>query len=549
MGVVLFLAHVSLHLRHLAGSIGWRDAAELCSSAYNLGIAHPTGYPLYVLVGRCVCLVPLGDVPFRMALLSGFCQAFAALFVYRLLRRGRVSVPGAALSSLLFGGLSLFREKAVHCEVYPLFLLLLTVAIWALISRPGKPLWAFLLGAAATAHLTAVLVAPGILYLAWRKGALKRGPLRLLFSFLAGGSLVFFLPIRAQSEPLRLWVDLSSMGPFLQHITGAAYHHRMQGFTLARVFVQGRRLLQALAEIPALPLLLGPLALVDWFRSNRTLFVAVLLSSFPLLFFYLAYNTTDIADFAPHAFPLGLIACISAGAAFYRLDRSRAARWVKGCAFLCASLPFIISPTGSGRKDLSTDLFFTPAVRCLPRGGCLITSGDNTTFYLWYTRTVEHRRRDLYHVGLRAGRNIVEVSSNVPGGLGEELEGKPWTAAARRFLSARVPVFVEPGTQLPEGIASELYPRDGWWTAIPGSPYKDEMSSFRRRIDRMVVSRPILTVNRDFSFHVGSLVNAIASGIVAGGDREAATTHLQWATRVCPALPQLSYNLRYLQEQ
>jgi hypothetical protein len=30
----------------------YRDAGEMTSSAWTLGVSHPTGYPLYILLGR-----------------------------------------------------------------------------------------------------------------------------------------------------------------------------------------------------------------------------------------------------------------------------------------------------------------------------------------------------------------------------------------------------------------------------------------------------------------------------------------------------------------
>src|SRR5450755_774476 len=51
------------------------DSGELISSAYVLGIPHPPGYPLYMLLGHLATLFPGGSPALRMNLLSGLLDA------------------------------------------------------------------------------------------------------------------------------------------------------------------------------------------------------------------------------------------------------------------------------------------------------------------------------------------------------------------------------------------------------------------------------------------------------------------------------------------
>src|SRR5438552_2046632 len=48
VGLVAF----GVYLCTLAVSIVWGDSPELTAAAYNLGIPHPTGYPLYMLLSH-----------------------------------------------------------------------------------------------------------------------------------------------------------------------------------------------------------------------------------------------------------------------------------------------------------------------------------------------------------------------------------------------------------------------------------------------------------------------------------------------------------------
>lgn len=58
----------------LAPSLTWAndgaDGDDLISAAAALGVAHPTGYPIYLLVLRLFLLLPVCDLAFRANLYS-----------------------------------------------------------------------------------------------------------------------------------------------------------------------------------------------------------------------------------------------------------------------------------------------------------------------------------------------------------------------------------------------------------------------------------------------------------------------------------------------
>src|SRR5512134_545866 len=74
--VVLAIAYAST----LAPGITWAnngtDSGDLITAAATLGVAHPTGYPTYLLLARFFQLIPVGSLAFRTNLLSAL---FAAL--------------------------------------------------------------------------------------------------------------------------------------------------------------------------------------------------------------------------------------------------------------------------------------------------------------------------------------------------------------------------------------------------------------------------------------------------------------------------------------
>ena len=59
IGYLMTIAH-TIHHGLGPGSI------EFITAAYNLGIPHSTGYPLYLVLGKLFSFLPVGDVGYRI---------------------------------------------------------------------------------------------------------------------------------------------------------------------------------------------------------------------------------------------------------------------------------------------------------------------------------------------------------------------------------------------------------------------------------------------------------------------------------------------------
>ena len=79
------------------------DSGELVTAVYLLGIPHPTGYPLYVLLGKLWTLaLPFGSIAWRMSLFSAACAAGACALLFLFLCRSvRLAAVAALLAALL----------------------------------------------------------------------------------------------------------------------------------------------------------------------------------------------------------------------------------------------------------------------------------------------------------------------------------------------------------------------------------------------------------------------------------------------------------------
>src|SRR5215831_21106438 len=80
-GAVIALLALLVYLATLCPTVNFIDSGELATDVYTLGIAHPTGYPLFMILGHLFSRIPLGlRVIEQINLLSALCCS-AALFV------------------------------------------------------------------------------------------------------------------------------------------------------------------------------------------------------------------------------------------------------------------------------------------------------------------------------------------------------------------------------------------------------------------------------------------------------------------------------------
>jgi len=157
-----------LYSRTLLPGLGSRDTAEFQWVVPTLGLAHPTGYPLYTLLGWLWNQLPLGGTPaWRMNLFSAATAALCVGVLYRVARAIGQRPPVAAAAALALATSRAFWSQATIAEVYALAALIQVLLLLALLRwRSGDgQLWpaGLLLGLGLAHHRTIVLMLPGIL--------------------------------------------------------------------------------------------------------------------------------------------------------------------------------------------------------------------------------------------------------------------------------------------------------------------------------------------------------------------------------------------------
>ena len=212
LGLVFVLA-LAGYLAGIAPGPLWGDSAEMQILAVIGGVAHPTGYPLFTLIGRLFTAFGSGELAFRANLLSAtFAAATLALLVALLLHRGLGGVAAVA-AALVWGTTFTFWSTAQRAEVYSLATFVALGALWCTLDalegegRARRLAAGLLLGLTLAGHMAfAPVVAVAGLALAWRiprRGARwLADEVALLGAFLLGLSPYLYL----------VWADATGHG-------------------------------------------------------------------------------------------------------------------------------------------------------------------------------------------------------------------------------------------------------------------------------------------------------------------------------------------------
>lgn len=87
--MLVFVASLVVYARTLAPTVTLVDSGELIVAASSLGVAHPPGFPLYVVLAHLATLVPVGSVAVRVnfasALFAALASAVLSLVVFEAL--------------------------------------------------------------------------------------------------------------------------------------------------------------------------------------------------------------------------------------------------------------------------------------------------------------------------------------------------------------------------------------------------------------------------------------------------------------------------------
>ncbi len=446
------------------------DSGELAASATLLGISHPTGYPLFTLLGWIFAHLPFGsEAIVRLNLMASlFCALGAGVFylvcteVLSLTGEkgsgggdpgaGPAARAGAAAGSLILAFSETCWLQSTAVEVYSLHILLVALVLLAFLgalprrgeSVPGMwYLFAFLLGLCFTNHMTTILLGPGLLFLYFsecggRAESWKRLG-RMTPFFLLGLTPYLYLPVRAAQNPPFNWGAPDSPERFLWHVSGKQYR--------VWIFSSGdaaaRQLKYFLSTLPSeaayVGLLLAVAGAVILFLRQRRLFWGTLILFTTCVAYSVNYDIHDIDSYFLLAY---LCMALWAGIGVYWLvlragrwtGRPRVAAW--GIPLLCTAAvlglnyPRVNQSSNTVVEDYTANMFGSLEKHAF----VLSYQWDFWVSASYYVQYVRHERTDVAVVD-------------------KELLRRSWYL---RELGVRYPWLIEACRKEVEAFAAEL---------------------------------------------------------------------------------------------
>jgi hypothetical protein len=336
----LFIISLTLYISTLAPTVVtiFDDSLEFQLVVYQLGIAHPTGYPLYTLLGKLFTYIPVGNVAYRANLMSAVFGAATVALTYLLIlqmflasktsstaietAQNSVSSPddtpiwpahlGGVIGALLLAVGLVFWQQATIAEVYTLnaFFVAALLLLVTRLTTQGRGesrekgergvYWvASLAGLSLTHHRTMLLLFPALvvyLYLIYKTRLFKPKTWLLSLAFGMFPLLLYlYLPWRGhigsldgmyQNTWAGFWRQVNASGYGLFIFDNPFGHERNIAFywnLLADQFY---------TTVP------GLIGIVYLLRIGQSKFLALIGIAFlTYLPFNLFYNVTDIEVF------------------------------------------------------------------------------------------------------------------------------------------------------------------------------------------------------------------------------------------------------------
>jgi tetratricopeptide (TPR) repeat protein len=171
----------------MAPTVSFWDCGEFIATAFSLGVPHPPGSPLYLIIGRIFSLIPISsDIAFRVNIISPIVSAAAVLFLYliivKIIAHWRGSIKNkndviVAFGAAIIGAVTFaFTDShwfnAVEAEVYSISTLFTALVVWIILhwseraDQHGNERYilviAYLIGLATGIHLLNLLALPFI---------------------------------------------------------------------------------------------------------------------------------------------------------------------------------------------------------------------------------------------------------------------------------------------------------------------------------------------------------------------------------------------------
>ncbi len=411
---ILAVSLLGLYLATMAPGLTWAnygsDGGDLIAAAATGGVAHPSGYPVYLLLARLFQVLPFGSLAFRTHLLSAIATTLAAVLVFELVARslplsdGRPNGWAGLASAYAFGLAPLVWSQAVITEVYGLHILFVVLILF-LSSAALPPFFTSRrldlclglgFGLGLGNHLTTILLLP-LLFSALPEARPRFPFLLRRIAWMGVGLLTYLtLPLRALQDPPINWGNPVTFDGFRWLVTAELYQGSLLTPNHVVIWERMRSVFGWLLDQSGWPgLILAIAGSVFFFRpaplSRNTVWIMAAFSAFAV-----AYGTSDSFVYLMPVcvgfsiwIGLGLAGVVSVLPR--RLALSLGLVFALFLFFLAGNHRQAVDASGDRRAEAFGDQVLSRA----PEEAIIFARGDEAVFTLWYFHFALRERPDL----------------------------------------------------------------------------------------------------------------------------------------------------------
>ncbi len=329
----------------LAPSVVQIDSGELAAVQYTFGIAHPSGYPLYTLLGYLFSNLPLPFTKiYLLNILASIYVSFGVLFLiksFKLIILNYFITPHenktkkrknesaiithtisnnsiiilANIAGLIVAFSKVFWFQSTSVEVYSLHILLITLLIYQILrilymSKVETKQWlisAILLGLGFSNHLTTFLILPALAYVYFTKEGFNKSAfikISLMLSIFVPILVIFYslLFFAAKSNALINWGNPVTFEAFWRHFTG----HQYQVWMFSSMDAAKQQLGYFFSILPNqfsyLGIIIGLFGMILGFKKSKKTSIFLIINFIFTIIYGINYNINDIDSYFLLAF-------------------------------------------------------------------------------------------------------------------------------------------------------------------------------------------------------------------------------------------------------
>lgn len=412
VGVGSFLLFLFFQAKGIYGG----DSGDLVTAAFEFGVPHPPGYPLYTLLTWLATRLPVSTPAWRAGLMSSLPHALTLVVVFLLVKRLSGSVIAGLFATLMALGNYLFFLYSVTPEAFALFDLFVVSLVY-LLMRWGETknlryllLSSFVFGLALTHHHVILFLMPALLYFLYNNYNRYNNDNYYICAvlFLLGLLPYLYILIAAQGAAIVNWDRAVDWPGFVRLLTRQDYGSFVANGFYGALPIHRWLALKAYGQFLLLDLTwlgvgLGAWGFMNLWRQKRRVFWLFLLSLFfigPGFFFYASFplmNRFSLGTYERFLLPSYTLLSVVIGVGFGQFVQR--VKW-HTFGLLLFLLPLIVGSMTLWRfwglrDDRTADRLGEDILTSLPQGSILFLSRDTPLFISQYVRYAAEVRPDV----------------------------------------------------------------------------------------------------------------------------------------------------------